>query len=88
MYIHTTCTQIYLCILVCTWQPIPVFLPGKLHGQRSLVGYSAWDQKELCVTEQLGTHTHIFVCKDTCILWHGDSLIVASKFHDVSSPSM
>ena len=23
------------------WQPIPVFLPGKWHGQRSLVGYSA-----------------------------------------------
>ena len=22
------------------WQPIPVFLPGKSHGQRKLVGYS------------------------------------------------
>ena len=22
------------------WQPTPVFLPGKLHGQRSLTGYS------------------------------------------------
>ena len=22
------------------WQPIPVFLPGKSHGQRRLVGYS------------------------------------------------
>ena len=22
------------------WQPTPVFLPGKVHGQRSLVGYS------------------------------------------------
>ena len=22
------------------WQPIPVFLPGKSHGQKSLVGYS------------------------------------------------
>jgi len=22
------------------WQPIPVFLPGESHGQRSLVGYS------------------------------------------------
>ena len=21
------------------WQPIPIFLPGKVHGQRSLVGY-------------------------------------------------
>ena len=24
------------------WQPTPVFLPGKLHGQKSLVGYSLW----------------------------------------------
>ena len=24
------------------WQPTPVFLPGKVHGQRSLVGYSPW----------------------------------------------
>ena len=24
------------------WQPTPVFLPGKSHGQRSLVGYSLW----------------------------------------------
>ena len=22
------------------WQPIPIFLPGEFHGQRSLVGYS------------------------------------------------
>ena len=25
------------------WQPTPLFLPGKCHGQRSLVGYSPWD---------------------------------------------
>ena len=24
------------------WQPTPVFLSGKFHGQRSLVGYSPW----------------------------------------------
>ena len=28
------------------WQPTPVFLPGESHGQRSLVGYSAWHQKD------------------------------------------
>ena len=37
------------------WQPTPVFLPGKSHGQRSLVGYSPWGHKELDTTE----HTHI-----------------------------
>ena len=29
------------------WQPAPVFLPGKSHGQWSLVGYSPWGHKEL-----------------------------------------
>ena len=28
------------------WQPTPVLLPGKSHGQRSLVGYSPWSHKE------------------------------------------
>ena len=28
------------------WQPTPVFLPGKCHGQRGLVDYSLWDRKE------------------------------------------
>ena len=27
-------------------QPIPVFLPGKPHEQRSLGGYSPWGQKQ------------------------------------------
>ena len=35
------------------WQTIPVLLPGKFHGWRSLVGYSPWDCKELDMTEQL-----------------------------------
>ena len=30
----------------------PVFLPGKSHGQRRLVGYSPWGCKELDTTEQ------------------------------------
>ena len=37
------------------WQPTPVFLPGKSHGQRSLAGYSPWGCKELDTTEQLST---------------------------------
>ena len=28
-----------------TWQPIPVFLPEKSHGQRSLVGYRSWGHR-------------------------------------------
>ena len=30
-----------------------VFSPGKSHGQRNLVGYSPWNNKELDMTEQL-----------------------------------
>ena len=41
------------------WQPTPVFLPGKFHGQRSLAGYSPWSHKESHTAEQLSTHTHI-----------------------------
>ena len=33
------------------WQPTPVFLPGEVHGQRSLAGYSPWGHKELDSTE-------------------------------------
>ena len=29
------------------WQPTPVFLPGKFHGQRSPVGYSPWGRKRV-----------------------------------------
>ena len=32
------------------WQPTPVFLPGELHGQRSLVGYIPRGCKELDMT--------------------------------------
>ena len=35
------------------WQPIPVFLPGEFHGQRSLMGSSPWGRKESDMTEQL-----------------------------------
>ena len=33
------------------WQPAPVFLPGKFHGQRRLASYSPWGHKEWDMTE-------------------------------------
>ena len=33
------------------WQPTPVFLPGKSHGQRSLTGYNPQGHKEWNTTE-------------------------------------
>ena len=35
------------------WQPTPVLLPGKSHGERSLVGCSPWGREELDTTERL-----------------------------------
>ena len=35
------------------WHPTPVLLPGKSHGQRSLVGCSPWGREELDTTERL-----------------------------------
>jgi len=43
------------------WQPTPVFLPGKSHGQRSLAGYSPWGHREPDTTEQLNTYTHMYI---------------------------
>ena len=33
------------------WQPTPVFLPGKPHGQRSLAGYNPWGHRESDMAE-------------------------------------
>ena len=38
--------------------PLPVFLPGKSHGQRSLEGYSPWGHKS-----QTLLITHAFVLR-------------------------
>ena len=47
-----------------TWQPTPVFLPGKFHGHRSLAGYSPWGHKELDTTKATShTHTHTHLPK-------------------------
>ena len=57
------------------WQPTPVLSPEKSHGQRSLVGYSPWDSKELDTTERLHyniTYAKLFF-KNTC----------GSKFDDI-----
>ena len=42
-------------------QPTPVFLPGKSHGQRSMVGYSPWDCRVEHDVATEHTHTHTLV---------------------------
>ena len=38
------------------WHPTPVLLPGKSHGQRSLVGCSPWGLEVSDMTERLHFH--------------------------------
>ena len=38
------------------WHPTPVLLPGKSHGQGSLVGCSPWGREESDTTEQIHFH--------------------------------
>ena len=49
------------------WQPTPVFLPGKSHGQRSLTGYRPWSCKS--VTHDLVTKQQqpVSICEDDLI---------------------
>ena len=43
------------------WQPTPLFLLGKFHGQRGLVGYSSWGRKELDMTERVCMYTYFLL---------------------------
>ena len=52
------------------WQPAPLFLPGKLHWQRRLGGYSPWDDKESDTAKQLSTHTHNCKISETDLMVH------------------
>ena len=45
------------------WQSIPVFLPGKVHGQKSLSCYSPWGFKESDMTK----HT---CCDEYWVCWY------------------
>ena len=40
-----------------SWQPTPVFVPGKFHRPRSLAGYSLWGPKKPDTAEHTQIHT-------------------------------
>ena len=46
------------------WQPTPVFLPRKSHGQRSLAGYSIRAGHDLATEQQ---HVHLCTCICACM---------------------
>ena len=41
------------------WQSTLALLPGKSHGQRSLISYSPWGRKESDTTERLHFHREV-----------------------------
>ena len=41
------------------WQPTPVFLLEKSHGQRSLANYSSWGHEELDTTEAMRSSSSV-----------------------------
>ena len=53
---------------ICEFNPlvkkifIPVFIPGKVHRQRNLAGYSPWGCKESDTIEHRQTYTLILLC--------------------------
>ena len=59
------------------WQPAPVFLPGKSHVQRSLVGYSPWVAKS---RTQLSIHTCTFISR--CIFKSQWTHLMQSQISD------
>ena len=61
---------VYFCFYFCysrrwvwrrQWHPTPVLLPGKSHGQRSLVGCGPWGRWESDTTEWLQFHFSLFM---------------------------
>ena len=61
------------------WQPIPIFLPGKSHGQWSLAGYIQWDCKEMDTTEQLTLYALSFHCSFSFVVGCGYHFLVGSS---------
>ena len=53
------------------WQLIPVLLPRKSHGWRSLVDYSPWGSKELDTTERLHFTSYIKDLADASFVFWG-----------------
>ena len=56
----------------CSRQPTQVFLPGKSHGQGSLVSYSPWSHKESDTTEWLSTAQASWICSLVFIMDFGE----------------
>ena len=61
------------------WQPTPVFLPGKSHGLRILVGYSPWGRKGSDTTEWLH-FTSLLQVLSTLMMFKWDHVLFMRTF--------
>ena len=52
------------------WKPAPGFLPGNIHRQRSLAGYSPWGSRVRHVCERMHTHAHMHACTRASVHTH------------------
>ena len=52
------------------WQPTPVFLPGRSHGQKSLMGYSSWGHKRAGHNLVTRHWQHIFPYRTFSVDWY------------------
>ena len=68
------------------WQPIPGFLPGESHGQRSLAGHSPRGRKVSDMIEYTQTYTIHLCCYDSGMCfplpkqWHPREPVVPQGF--------
>ena len=72
--------MVWKILLRTKWQPTPVFMPGGLHGQRSMAGYSPQGRRvgHECACMRAHTHTHV-----TSLDWHKPPLAL---FHTDQAP--
>ena len=76
------------------WQPTPVFMPGKAHGQRSPKGYNPWGRKRVghdLATKQQWSNINwkmcvcVCVCAQSCLILCGpmDYSLPGSSGHGI-----
>ena len=68
------------------WQPTPLFLSRKSHGQRSLVRCSPWGCKESDTTWQLNNHHLPFYLRYFCCGFRSKSLEAVSQIQVLERP--
>ena len=64
------------------WQPVPIFLPGKSQGQRSLACYSPWGHGHDLATKPTTLNRHyMYICE---VMLSGRLVAVSLKVKKIS----